>query len=408
MANKMEDLTAMRGKLREVSDRLLDCVPKETYRSLYQKIDWRNRMICLKGARGTGKSTILRQHLAETFGHDERAIYITLDYLWISAKEFLDVFDTLYKDGVTTFYLDEVHHLKDWAALLKNVYDCYPDVSVRYSGSSLLKIDNRDGDLSRRQIGYELSGLSFREYLTFEGVKNAMEIGLDELLHHHREIAAETVRGIKILPLFRRYLESGYYPFYRESPSGYAERIFEVVNKVLDSDLPTIENVTPATIFKTKKMLSVLAASCPQMPNMSRLYRELETDRNQGFKMLDVLERARLLMIVSSGKDKLDRLSHVEKLYCDNPNLMQALASETNVGTLRETFFVNQLRASGHDVCLSQFGDFKIDDRFLFEIGGKGKGFNQIRDIPDSFVAADDIEIGSGNKIPLWLFGFLY
>ena len=395
-------------RLREVSDRLLDATPTETHRSLYKKIDWRNRMVCLKGARGTGKSTLLRQHLAKDFGHDERAIYMTLDYLWISAPEFLDVIDTLYKDGVTTFYLDEVHHLKDWAALLKNIYDCYPDVSVRYSGSSLLKIGDREGDLSRRQAAYELPGLSFREYLAFEGVKRVDAVPLGDLLRHHREIAAEAARGIKILPLFRRYLESGYYPFYREAPSGYSERVFEVVNKVLDSDLPTIEDVTPATIRKTKRMLSVLAASCPQMPNMSRLYRELETDRNQGFKMLDVLERARLLMLVSSGKDKLDNLSRAEKIYCDNTNLMQALTPAPDVGTLRETFFVNPLRAAGHGVCLVPKGDFKVDGRFLFEIGGKGKGFDQIRDLPDSFVAADEIEIGSGNKVPLWVFGLLY
>jgi len=395
-------------RLREVSDRLLERTPVDCYRYLYSKIDWRNRMICLKGARGTGKSTILRQHLAKTYGHDERAIYLTLDYLWISAKEFLDVIDTLYKDGVTAFYLDEVHHLKDWAALLKNMYDCYPEVSVCYSGSSLLKIDSRKGDLSRRQLGYELTGLSFREYLSFEGVKKMGPVGLDELLRNHREIAAEAKRGIKVLPLFRKYLESGYYPFYKDSPSGYADRVFEVVNKVLDSDLPTIEDVTPATIRKTKKMLSVLASSCPQMPNMSKLYHELETDRNQGFKMLDVLERARLLMLVASGKDKLDNLSKPEKIYCDNTNLMKALTSDANAGTLRETFFLNQLRAAGHDVVLSPQGDFKVDGVGVFEIGGKGKGFDQIKDLPDSYVASDDIEMGIGNKIPLWLFGFLY
>jgi len=228
------------------------------------------------------------------------------------------------------------------------------------------------------------------------------------VLGRHRELARETTRGIKILPLFKRYLESGYYPFYKESPSGYAERIFAVVNKVLDSDLPTIEDVTPPTIRKTKKMLAVLASSCPQEPNMSKLYRELETDRNQGVKMLDILERARLLMLVSSGKDKLDNLSRPEKIYCDNTNLMSALCGEADVGTMRETFFVNQLRAAGYDVRLSPKGDFKVDGRWLFEVGGKGKGFGQIKDVPDSYVVNDEVEIGLGNKIPLWLFGFLY
>lgn len=396
------------NRLREVSDRLLDLTPMDFHRYLYPTIDWRNRMISLKGARGTGKTTILRQRMREAFGHDERAIYLSLDNLWISAVEMLDVIDTLYKNGVETFFLDEVHHLQEWAELMKNIYDGYPDVQVYYSGSSLLKLDGSMSDLPRRQLSYELRGLSFREFLALEGVKNVGRVALDDILSRHRELSVEITRGIKILPLFRRYLSSGYYPFYRESPSGYAERLFAVINKVLDSDLPTIEDVTPATIRKAKKMLSVLAASCPQEPNMSKLYRELETDRNQGVKMLDILERARLLMLVAGGRDKLDNLSKPEKIYCDNTNLMVALSGDADVGTMRETFFANQLRANGHDIILSGKGDFKVDGKWLFEIGGKGKGFDQIKDIRDSFVVNDDVEIGSGSKIPLWLFGFLY
>lgn len=395
-------------RLRDISDRLLESTPNDYRRYLYAQIDWRNRMICLKGARGTGKSTILRQRMLEVYGHSEEAIYLSLDYLWLSARELLDAIDSFYKNGVNAFYLDEVHHVPDWGALMKNLYDIYPDISIAYSGSSLLRLDGSQSDLSRRQMAYELKGLSFREYLAFEGVKDIPAVTLEELLANHRELAFEVTRGIKILPLFKRYLTCGYYPFYKESPSGYAERIVEVVNKVLDSDLPTIEDVTPATIRRTKKMLSVLAASCPQQPNMAKLYRELETDRNQGVKMLEVLERARLLMLVASGKNKLDNLSKPEKIYCDNPNLMWALSSDPNSGTLRETFFVNQLRAASHSVLLPAQGDYTVDSRWLFEIGGKTKRFTQIKDIPESYVVNDEVENTEGNKIPLWLFGFLY
>ena len=190
--------------------------------------------------------------------------------------------------------------------------------------------------------------------------------------------------------------------------SGYYERVFETVEKVLDSDYPAVEDVTPATIRKTKKMLMVLAATCPQQPNMSALYRELETDRNQGLKMLSVLERAGLIALVPSGKDTLKNLSRPEKIFCGNPNIMHALVSRADEGTIRETFFVNQLRAAGHDVACAEKGDFVVDQRLLFEVGGRKKRFSQIKDIPDSFVAADDIDTGFGNKIPLWLFGFLY
>ena len=267
---------------------------------------------------------------------------------------------------------------------------------------------SREGDMARRQVCYDLKGLSFREFLSYEGVKSVEPVGLGDLLANHREIAAEVTRGIKVIAQFAKYMEYGYYPFYKESPSGYYQRIVECVNKVIESDLPIVEDVTPATIRKTKRMLAVLAESCPQEPNMKALYRELETDRNQGLKMLDVLERAELVSLLKTEKDKLKRMSSPEKIYCDNANLMRALVPRADVGTLRETFFVNQLRAAGHTVSSPAKGDFLVDGEWLFEVGGRGKTFDQIKDKPKSYVAYDDVEVGSGNKIPLWLFGFLY
>ena len=244
--------------------------------------------------------------------------------------------------------------------------------------------------------------------MVLEGEADFAPVTLPELLSRHREIAAEVTRGRKIVALFARYNDHGYYPFYKESPSGYGQRIIECVNKVLESDLPIVEDVTPATIRKTKRMLAVLAESCPQQPNMRALYRELETDRNQGLKMLDVLERAELVALLKTEKDKLKSMSAPEKIYCDNVNLMRSLVPRADTGTLRETFFVNQLRAAGHTVSSPSKGDFLVDGEWLFEVGGKGKKFGQIKDAPKSFVAYDDVEIGFGNKIPLWLFGFLY
>ena len=244
--------------------------------------------------------------------------------------------------------------------------------------------------------------------MVLEGEADFAPVTLPELLSRHREIAAGVTRGRKIVALFARYNDHGYYPFYKESPSGYGQRIIECVNKVLESDLPIVEDVTPATIRKTKRMLAVLAESCPQQPNMRALYRELETDRNQGLKMLDVLERAELVALLKTEKDKLKSMSAPEKIYCDNVNLMRSLVPRADAGTLRETFFVNQLRAAGHTVSSPSKGDFLVDGEWLFEVGGKGKKFGQIKDAPKSFVAYDDVEIGFGNKIPLWLFGFLY
>ena len=394
--------------LKDISDRLIAGTSLDFKRYLYPKIDWRNRFVCLKGAKGTGKTTILKQSMKERFGLSENAFYLSLDHLWFTNHSALELVDTLHKNGVTHLFVDEVHHLEHWETVLKNVYDFYPDLHVAYSGSSILRMDNREGDLSRRQLCYGLKGLSFREFLAFEGVKDVAPVSLSDLLVRHREIAAEVTRGLKIVALFAKYNDHGYYPFYKESPSGYSQRIVECVNKVLESDLPIVEDVTPATIRKTKRMLAVLAESCPQEPNMRALYRELETDRNQGLKMLDVLERAELVSLLKTEKDKLKSLSSPEKIYCDNVNLMRSLVPRADVGTLRETFFVNQLRAAGHTVSSPSKGDFLVDGEWLFEVGGKGKSFDQIKNVPKSYVAYDDVEIGFGNKIPLWLFGFLY
>lgn len=394
--------------LRETSNRLISTVSTDFKRSLSNKIDWRNRFICLKGARGAGKTTLLRQHVKEAFGLSERAFYVSFDHFWFINHSPLDFADMLYKHGVTDLFIDEVHHVEHWPIVIKTLYDAYPNLRVAYSGSSILRLDNREGDLSRRQLVYGLKGLSFREYLEFEGVGAYPILSLADIIAQHREIAAEVTRSASILKHFDDYLDHGVYPFYKEAPSGYCERLTEVVNKVLQTDLPIVENVSPATIRKTRKMLAVLAESCPQTPKMNELYRELETDRNQGLKMLDILERAELVQLLRGGKDKLKNLSSPEKIYCDNVNLMRALVANGDSGTERETFFVHQLRSAGHEVTYPSKGDFKVDGEFLFEVGGKGKSYDQIADVSNSYVAADDIELGHGNTIPLWLFGFLY
>ena len=395
-------------RMRMISNRLIDEAPTAFHRRLYRSIDWENRLVCIKGPRGTGKTTMLRQNAKERFGLTPQAIYISFDHYWFRTHSPLEFAEEMHKQGVTHLFIDEVHHVEHWQTAIKNFTDFYPEMSVVYSGSSLLKMDNREGDLSRRQIAYTLDGLSFREFLAYEEVLDLEPVSLETVLADHVRIAAEVARKVRILPLFERYLATGFYPFYKTEHSGYYDRVAATVDKVLESDWPAVEDVTPATIRKTKKMLAVLAASCPQQPNMSALYRELETDRNQGLKMLSALERAGLLALVPSGKDSLKNLSRPEKIFCANPNLMHALVSRADAGTIRETFFVNQLQAAGHQVVCAEQGDFTVDGRFRFEVGGRKKRFTQIKDIPDSFVAADDLESGFGNRIPLWLFGFLY
>lgn len=389
-------------------ERRIDGAETDYHRPLYGEIDWDDRLVCITGAKGTGKTTMMLQYLKEHPAEIDRALYISLDSLWFANHSPLDVVEWHHNNGGTRLFIDEVHHYRPWQTLVKNIYDEFPKMTIAYSGSSMMRLAAGAGDLSRRQRVYELKGLSFREYLSFEGAGDFAVAGLEEILSSHRAIARDVAAKIPVLRHFANYLECGYYPFYKTARGGYLERLHGIVEQTLERDYPEIEDVTVATIKKAEKMLMILAQSCPQVPNMNKLYAELETDRNQGLKILYALQRAGLLSLVSSKSADLGNLSRPDKIYCDNPNLMYALATDVDVGTLRETFFVNQLRAAGHDVRYPPAGDFKVDGKWLFEIGGKGKTFRQIADIKDSFVVNDGVETGIGNKIPFWLFGFLY
>ena len=309
--------------------------------------------------------------------------------------------------GYTHLFMDEVHQVENWQTLVKNLYDQFPSLNIVYSGSSLLKLGKGKGDLSRRLATYAMKGLSFREFLAFEGVLDIPPVDLGKLLSGHRKIAADIVGKVKILPLFERYLREGYYPFYKEVHALYHSRIMEAVNKALETDWPAVADVSVSTVRRAKRMLAVLAASVPQQPNMARLYRELDTDRNTGIKILEALSRCGLLALLQGDGATLKNLSKPEKIYCDNTNLMYALVPRIDKGTARETFFLNQL-SKDHDVSYSGTGDFLVDGKHVFEVGGAGKGFKQIKDVPNSYVANDDTEIGIGKKIPLWMFGLLY
>ena len=303
-------------------------------------------------------------------------------------------------------YLDEVHHLDNWQTSLKNLYDDFPELRIVYTGSSLLKIDSVGGDLSRRQIVYDLPGLSFREFIELENGLQFPTFSLEDIVSRHAEIAADICSKISIMAIFDKYLRYGYYPFYREVRRGFDLRLQQIVNQVLESDYPATESVTVTTIRKTRKMLQVLSESVPQTPNLNELCVELETDRNQALRMLDALARAGLLGLLMKASKNLKRLGWPEKILMHNTNLMYALGTSVVEGTLRETFFLNQLQV-GHRLHLPEKGDFLVDGKYLFEIGGRRKSFRQIQDIADSYLAVDDLEIGYGNRIPLWLFGFL-
>lgn len=375
-------------------------------RSLFYQIDWKNRLIGITGPRGTGKTTLLLQHIKQE-KMENTSLYVSLDNLYFAQNTLSDLAHEFYLSGGTHLFLDEVHRYSNWAVEIKNLYDSYPDLHIVFTGSSILEIYKAQADLSRRSIMYSLTGLSFREFLSFEDIVELPVYPLELLLSDHTAMASDIITQTKVLPAFRNYLQYGYYPFYKEGIEVYYDRIESIINVILENDLPAIVTLQHATLVKIKRLLTHIASLVPYTPNINDLSGIIETDRKSLLSYLQYLDRAKLLLQLHSDTKRLAELAKPTKLYVDNTNLLFALSKNTQSGTLRETFFANQLSHS-HELTIPTAGDFLIDNTYLFEVGGKGKTFKQIRNVENSFVAYDDMEIGLGNKIPLWLLGLLY
>lgn len=376
-------------------------------RYLYFQINWSARMIGIKGERGVGKTTMLLQHIVENYSDIDKTVYASLDDLWFTTHTLMDLVDWAYQHGIMRLYLDEVHRYEQWSLTLKNIYDNYPEMSIVYTSSSLLIMDNAVVDLSRRQTIYTLYGMSFREYLAFENVVEIKPKTLDELLHNHVAHAMQLTRNFKVIPLFESYLKHGYYPFYKESGNDFMIRLREMVSVVIETDLPAVENVSYDTILKVKKLLMIISENVPFEPNLSMLWKQLSTNNELGLRMLYALDKAQILGLLTSKVKNYKYLYKPDKIFLGNSCLMHALCARVNKGNERETFFFSQLNVM-HDLKIPKQGDFLTDDKYLFEIGGHNKKFDQIANIPDSYLVVDDTEIGYGNRIPLWMFGLLY
>jgi len=376
-------------------------------RYLFSEINWKARIIGIKGARGVGKTTLLLQHILDNYEDIDQTLYASLDDLWFSTHSLIDLVDWADQHGITRLYLDEVHRYANWSETLKNIYDSYPDMSIVYTSSSLLMMDNARVDLSRRQTTYTLHGMSFREYLAFEGILHEQPIKLEDLLEHHVQHAMRIVKDVKVASYFESYLSHGYYPFYREAGEDYVSRLREAVSVVIDSDLPAVENMSFETLQKVKKLIMIISERVPFEPNMSELWKQLVTNNELGLRMLYALDKAQLLSLLTSKVKNYKLLYKPDKIFLGNTNLMHVLCPSVDKGNERETFFYSQLRVT-HDVKYPQQGDFLVDDHSLFEVGGRKKTYDQIADVDNSYLAVDDTEVGHGHRIPLWLFGFIY
>jgi predicted AAA+ superfamily ATPase len=378
-------------------------------RSLGSDINWNARLIGIKGARGVGKTTMLLQHIKLSLADElDKTLYVTLDSIWFSNHTLVDLADDFVKKGGEYLFLDEVHKYSNWSQELKNIYDDYPMLKVVFTGSSLLEILNARADLSRRAIIYTMQGLSFREYLSIETGQHFDRLTLESILKNHLKESTLINAKVKPLQYFDAYLKQGYYPFYKEELGLYVPRLEEVINMMLEIELPILRGLDLAYVHKVKQLLLIISESVPFVPNVSKLSDKIGIARGTLLLYFHYLAEIGLTINLFKESGGISKLQKPLKVYLENSNLMYALSPRAvNTGNKRETFFANQLGYT-HKIMYSDKGDFFVDEQYVFEIGGKDKSKKQIATIENSYIAADDIEYGFQNKIPLWLFGFLY
>ena len=378
-------------------------------RYLWNKINWKNRLIAITGARGVGKTTMLLQYIkSNLMAEPDEILYVSLDDLYFSKNTLVDLSGEFAKRGGKHLFFDEVHKYKNWSQEIKNIYDYYPGLNIVITGSSALDIYRGKADLSRRAILYRMNGLSFREFIELKYSQTFSVLSLEEIVKNPSGYISQILLKIKPVKLFEEYIQRGYYPFYTEGEEEYYVRLKQIVNHILDSDLPAVENMDFNSVHHLRKLLSVLSEVVPFKPNILKLSRQTGISRETLLRYLYLLERADLLMLLQSSTKGISKMNKPEKVYLNNPNLSYALIQgQVNAGSIRETFFYNQMHVD-HRLLYTSAGDFMVDGKFTFEVGGKNKTQKQITGIENAYIAADNVEYAYQNRIPLWLFGFLY
>lgn len=378
-------------------------------RELERKINWNARLISVRGSRGTGKTTLFLQHIKKTFSNNlNKVLYVNLDNIYFSNNTLVELAEKFASRGGTHLFIDEVHKYENWSKEIKNLYDDFPELHIAFTGSSLLEILNGRADLSRRTLVYELTGLSFREYLSLIKAHDFPIFTLEEILKNNEQISAEIASKIKPFEFFDDYLSFGYYPYFLEGKDDYSNRLNETLNMILEVELPMLRGLEIAYIPRIKKLLAVIGESAPFIPNITQLAAKIRISRQTLLIYLKYLEDAKLINQLYKKSRGLSVLEKPEKILMENTNLIELFNGENaNTGSRRETFVLNQLLHS-HKVDFSEESDFFVDSKYTFEVGGKNKKRKQIQEIPDSYIIADDIEFGTDRRIPIWLLGFMY
>lgn len=393
-------------QLQLLSNQILGQKVPEYKRFLFNKIDFSERLIGVLGSRGIGKTTLLLQYLHSIF-KEKKTLYIMADHPRVLELGLFNIADEFQKKGGEVLIIDEIHKIKNFEIDLKLIYDSFFSLNVVFTGSNAVAIDNAKVDLSRRAIIYRLPVLSFREFLELETDERFDAISLENILDNHTIHALEILTKIKPFAYFEEYLKKGAYPFYATSKTSYIQKLLNASMQILETDLPMIYTIDHDKINSLKKMMVMLCQSEPYDINISKLCGAVELNQRTLYKYLGILQAAGLIRILGAKSSGISIISKPEKLYLDNTNLFSILCDSLKIGTLRETFFASSVSYE-HNINYPKSGDFILDEKYTFEIGGRDKSFKQIKDVKQGFVVADDIEIGIDNKIPLWLFGFIY
>lgn len=392
----------------ELSQRRVQSVSMNYTRYLLKEIPSDQRLVFISGARGTGKTTLLLQYLKTMSGTFENSAYISLDDIIFSRVPPEDFIDWFYKRGGQLIAIDEVHRYPGWSRVIKTSYDRYPGLKILITGSSALMLASGRTDLSRRALHFFLNELSLREFAEMKYSSLFKAYTLNELLEGHHEISRKINKETRTLKIFDEYLRFGAYPFFLEGEQYYHSKLAQVVNSILEIDLPALTNITYGTIIKVKKLLAVIAESAPFTPNIMELSSKVGVSRDLMYRYLDMLEKAGLIYLLRRETRGGSIMTKPEKIFLRNANLSYALTlGKPDKGTQRETFFINQMSVR-NKVTYHVSADFTINGKYIFEIGGRNKSTDQTRGLENSFIVKDNLEYGSGNTIPLWLFGFTY
>jgi predicted AAA+ superfamily ATPase len=376
-------------------------------RYLIKEIGLNNRLIAIKGARGSGKTMLLLQ-IAKLKLDANKSLYVSLDHIYFFEFKLYNLAKEFSNNGGLHLLLDEVHKYPNWSREIKLIYDNFPSLQIIFTSSSMLEIYKGESDLSRRAVSYNLKELSFREFILLDAGVVFPVYSFEEILQNHNQIATQILQKIKPIAHFNKYLKIGAYPYFIENEDNYNQKLVNTINLIIEVDINAVEDLNYETLVKLKKLLISIASSAPFTPNVTKLSEKIGVSRNTLIQAIKILSRAGLVIELYKDTSGIGVLTKPEKLFLNNTNLMYVLAKDTiNIGNVRETFFLNQFKDL-LEINLAEKADFIIQKKYTFEIGGKGKTKKQIANLENAYVAKDNIEIGFGNAIPVWLFGFMY